>query len=140
MQKEKITTKIFWEKMGNFKTRRAFFEELEKNGLLGKRLRIHFVSRNYLTATEILDPHQTEFSENGLILRSLHNALGDELFFFYLDQYPDQRVTLSTKQLLNVKIFLSHADGCNYILLANKYHLTYNNVRQICSRVAKFFS
>ncbi len=140
MKKEQITKKIFWKNMGNFKTRRAFFEELKKNNLLRKKIRIHFVSRNYLTATEILDPHQIEFSENGIVLRSLYNALGDELFFSYLEQYQDQTITLSKKQLLNIEIFLSHEDGYNYLLLANKYHLTYANVRQICSRVSQFFS
>lgn len=140
MKKEQITKKIFWKNMGNFKTRRAFFEELKKNNLLRKKIRIHFVNRNYLTATEFLDPNQTELSENGLALRSLYNALGDELFFSYLEQYQDQTITLSKKQLLNIEIFLSHKDGYNYLLLANKYHLTYANVRQICSRVSQFFS
>lgn len=140
MEKKKITKKIFWEKMGNLETRKAFFEELEKNKLLGEKIRIHFVSMQYVIGSDMLDLKNTDITANGLILRCLHNAIGDELFFSYLEEYQGQIITLSVKQLLNIKIFLSHISGTNYMVLAEKYNLSYDNIRQICNRVAKFFS
>lgn len=140
MEKKKITIKIFWEMMKTWDVREKFLNELDDEFSLYQDIKLHFDTPKYIDSQNIesLDSNNSTF--NLIVHKCLYNAVGKELFYFYIENFNQQEILLKANSRRHMRIFLERKNGKDHKTIAATYNISEANSRQIYRRLKLLYT